>query len=69
MKNTHKQESRRRIDVASLILLLIGIAFGVFSYWLIVAEQFNFLIIVPSIVSITIGASHLSKRELSQHHV
>lgn len=63
MRKTHRYESRRRLDVASLTLLLVGLAFGVLSYWLITADDFNALVIVPSIVAVTIGASHLFKRE------
>lgn len=63
MTTTHKPGSHRRLDGASLALTLIGLAFGVFAYWLITVEHFNVLLIIPSIVAATIGATHLTKRE------
>lgn len=66
MTTTHSRRARRRLDAASLALLLIGLAAGVFSYWLITYRGVNVLIIVPSIVTITIGATHLTKREASR---
>lgn len=55
--------SHRRLDVASLGLLLVGLVFGVLAYWLITVRHVNVLVLVPSIVAITIGATHLTKRE------
>jgi uncharacterized membrane protein len=46
-----------------LTLLLIGLVSGVFSYWLITYNGVNALVIIPSIVAITIGATHITKRE------
>lgn len=63
MATIHSAESRRRLDLASLTLLVVGIACGAFSYWLTVAASLNALIIVPSIVAATIGALHLVKHE------
>lgn len=63
MTTKHKHPSRRRLDVASLTLMLIGLIFGVFSYWLITVQDFNVLISIPSIVAATTGAAHLTKRE------
>lgn len=63
MTTTHNHRAHRRLDAASLALLLIGLAAGVFSYWLITYRGLNALIIVPSIVAMTIGATHLIKRE------
>jgi Na+/H+-translocating membrane pyrophosphatase len=55
--------SHRRLDVASLALLLVGLVFGVLAYWLITVRDVNALVLVPSIVAITTGASHIAKRE------
>lgn len=64
MTMTHSHHrSQRRLDVPSLILLLIGVAFGGFSYWLVADHGLSALIIVPSIVAVTIGATHITKRE------
>ena len=63
MTTTDKSRSHRRLDGASLTLLLIGIVFAILAYWLITVERFNPLLIVPSIVASTLGASHLIKRE------
>jgi hypothetical protein len=45
-------------------LTLIGLLCGAFSYWLIDAVHMSFLVIVPSIVATTLGATHLTKREV-----
>jgi len=58
-----KAVSKRKLDVVSLILLLIGLACGVVSYWLITVVGFNALILVPSVVVATTGATHLTKLE------
>lgn len=54
---------RRRLDLASLLLLLVGLLFGVVAYWLVSAEHYDALLLVPSVVAATLGASHLFKRE------
>ena len=63
MTMTHSHHSHRRLDMASLTLLIIGIVCGAFSYWLVSEHGLNPLILVPSVVAATIGATHLSKRE------
>lgn len=63
MTTTQRPKSHHRLDVASLALLLAGLVFGVVSYWFITTDDFNALVIIPSVVAITIGASHLIKRE------
>jgi ribose/xylose/arabinose/galactoside ABC-type transport system permease subunit len=63
MTTTRSTVALRRLDVASLALLLIGLVFGVFSYWLITAEELSPLVIVPSMVAAIFGATHLVKRE------
>lgn len=60
MTMTH---SRRRLDVAGLALLLIGLIIGCLSYWLITEYGLNPLILVPSVAAATTGASHITKRE------
>lgn len=66
MTTTHRHRPQRKLDVAGLVLLLIGIVFGIFSYWLIVAEDVNALVLVPSVVAATLGATSLTKIE-AQH--
>lgn len=63
MTMTHSHCSRRRLDTASLALLLLGLVFGGLSYWLVAAHGLNALILVPSIVAATTGATHITKRE------
>lgn len=67
MTMTHSHHSRRRLDLASLLLLLVGIGAGVFAYWLVADQGFTPLVIVPAIVAATVGASHLVKREAIRH--
>lgn len=59
----HRTVQRRRLDFAGLALLLIGIVFGAVAYVLISVSSFNALIIVPSVVAVTLGATHLIKKE------
>jgi NhaP-type Na+/H+ and K+/H+ antiporter len=66
MTMTHSHRSHRRLDLAGLALLLTGLVFGVISYWLVTERGLNPLIIVPSIVAATTGASHITKREASR---
>lgn len=61
--NSVERALRRRLDLPSLMLLLVGLVFGVLSYWLITDHGLNALIIVPSVVAITTGAAHITKRE------
>lgn len=61
--------SSRRLDVASLLLLLIGLVSAVGSCWLIGNSGFNALVIVPSIIAATVGATHLLQREASRDTV
>ncbi|EYR65218.1 hypothetical protein N866_00065 [Actinotalea ferrariae CF5-4] len=64
---TDSPHSYRRLDPAGLALLAVGLAFAVISYWLVVDRAFNPLVMVPSIVAATTGASHITKREASRH--
>lgn len=61
-----KSHPSRRIDVASLLLAIIGFAFGAVSYWLIMSKGVNPLVVVPSVVAATIGVMHLVKREVRE---
>ncbi|GFG83335.1 hypothetical protein BST10_18780 [Mycolicibacter algericus DSM 45454] len=63
MITNHRSTARRRLDVPSLLLALVGLIFGAISYWLITTAGVNALVIVPSIVAATIGITHLIKRE------
>ncbi len=63
MTMTH---SHRRLDVAGLALLLLGLVCGVLAYWLITEHGLNPLILVPSVAAATTGASHITKREASR---
>ncbi|SKG76491.1 Uncharacterised protein [Mycobacteroides abscessus subsp. bolletii] len=58
-----KPNATRRLDLPSLALTFIGIVCGFVAYWLINAEGANTLVIVPSIVAVTIGATHLINRD------
>lgn len=66
MAMTRSQHSRRRLDAAGLALLLIGLVFAGISHWLVTDRGLNPLIIAPSIVAATTGASHITKREASR---
>lgn len=66
MTMTHSYTSRRRLDPAGLMLLLIALACGVVSYWLVIDRGVNPLVLVPSIVAATVGASHVTKREVTR---
>lgn len=63
MTTSRRIHSRRRLDVASLILTLVGLAFSALAFWLVSAERVNALIVIPAIVAVTIGATHLVKYE------
>ena len=52
-----------RVDIASAILLVIGLFFGAVSIWLIASHGVNPLIIIPSLVAAFTGATHLFKYE------
>ncbi len=67
MTMTHSNHSHRRLDAASLALLVVGLVFGALSYWLIADHGLNPLILVPSVVAVTLGATHISKREATRH--
>ena len=62
MTTTHRRQYRRRLDRASLILLLVSVASGICAYALI-THGANALVLVPSVVAATIAATHLTRHE------
>lgn len=62
MTTTHRIQSRRRLDLPSLILLLVGIISGLVAYVLI-TQGMSALVLIPSVVAATIGATQLTKLE------
>lgn len=63
MTHSHHPQARRRLDVASLLLLACGLSFGFLACWLVHLHSMNVVVIVPSIVAIATGAMHLTKWE------
>ncbi|MDQ2737156.1 MAG: hypothetical protein M3Y35_00695 [Actinomycetota bacterium] len=63
MHNEPEVRSHRRVDVASLLLLLVGLASAWCCYRLVTDHDTNPLILIPSIVAATVGARHITKRE------
>lgn len=55
-------ESLRKLDLASLALLVCGLVFGLVSIWLI-SRGVSLLIAYPSVGAIATGATHLTKLE------
>lgn len=68
MANTTRQRPQRRIDVAGLISAVVGVAFAIVSYYLIVNANINPLVIVPSIVTATLGFANLTKLEAPRYN-
>lgn len=54
---------RRRLDVASFALLLVGLVTTVLTCWLAAEHQVNALSIVPSVIAVIIGATHITKMQ------
>lgn len=54
---------RRRLDVASLALLLVGLASAVFACWLVAAHHWSALVILPAVLAVILGATHLTKMQ------
>lgn len=69
MAKVMKTQPRRRLDVAGLISVLVGLIFAVVSYYLIVNENINPLVIVPSIVTATLGFANLTKLEAPRRNL
>lgn len=53
---------RYRLDVVSLVLVLIGLGCGALSYVLITEHGMNPLLLVPSVVAATVGVSNIRTR-------
>lgn len=62
MTTTPRIQSRRRLDLPSLILLLVGIIAGLVAY-VLTAQGMSALGLIPSVVAATIGATKLTKYE------
>ena len=63
MTTSRHAHSHRRLDVASLLLLLVGLISGVGCYWLITERAWNALILLPSVIAAFTGATHLTQWE------
>ncbi|EOM77765.1 hypothetical protein DW322_21255 [Rhodococcus rhodnii] len=63
MTTTYRQNSRRRLDVANLIVLVVAVASGIFAYVLVTYASMNALVIVPAVVVATLSVPKLIKRE------
>lgn len=56
---TVREKPKRKIDLASLMLLLLSCATGVYAYGLTQYDDANALVIVPSVIAATTGALNL----------
>jgi uncharacterized membrane protein YfcA len=56
-------ERRRRLDVASLALMLTGVIAGGYSGWLIATQGHHPILLIPSVCAAVTGARHLTKWE------
>lgn len=63
MTTTHRSRPRRRLDISGLALTAVGLVFGLFSYLLATYAGISPLVMIPSVVAATIGATHLVKYE------
>ncbi len=63
MTTTLRRHSRRRLDGANLIVLVVALVSAVLAYLLITYANMNALVIVPAIVVATLSARHLVKHE------
>lgn len=55
--------ARTRVDLSGVALFLIGLVSGILSYLLVSVSDVNPLVLVPSVVAATLGATSLTKRE------
>lgn len=53
----------RRLDVASLALMLISLVSGVLSLVFVTHGALGALVIIPSVIACVTGATHITKRE------
>lgn len=63
MTTIQLNRQRRKLDLASLALALIGLVSGVLAYVLIETKGYNALVIVPAVVTLTIGLLNITKLE------
>lgn len=61
MTTTHSQ-AQRRVDLGSLALLLVGLVSGILAYLFVTQHGTDPLLLVPSVVAVTTGATHLTRR-------
>lgn len=57
-----KSPQRRRIDVASLVLLVIGLSSGLWAFALVEHQGMSPLIFVPPVVAATVGLTNITKK-------
>ena len=57
-----RHPTRLRLDVPSLLLAFIGLMFGAVAYSLVATDHINPLVMVPPVVALTVGTTHLIKR-------
>lgn len=62
MTTTHRHQSHRRLDISSLILLIVSLASGLGACVLIL-HGISALVLVPSVVAATVGVMRLFKYE------
>lgn len=64
---SHQHHSYRQLDLAGLLLFIVGITSVVGAYWLVETRGLNPLILIPAVVAATNGATHLTKRVACRH--
>lgn len=58
------KKPRKRLDIASLLLAIVGTTAGIMSYFLIENSDVTALALIPSVVATTVGLSNLTKLEI-----
>ena len=61
-ERVRQQKSRRQIDYASLLLLLVGILSGISAVALINRDGANAVLLIPAVVAGTTGCLNLTKK-------
>lgn len=54
---------KTRVDLSGVLLLIIGLLSGTLAYVMITSGGVNPLVLVPSVVAATLGATSMTKRE------
>ena len=57
---TRHEPPKRKLDLSSLALFLLGCATGIYAYVLTQTTEANALVLVPSVVTATIGALNIT---------